>query len=107
MALGRKYVFDSDNNMVFSNVLVIGSSETMDEAFTSTTYYNNGDYFVSVLNTMAGKNSGISIVAKDLSAATFDIDKGTVSRYMVLFVFVIPLAVLIVGAVVFIRRRTK
>ena len=56
---------------------------------------------------MAGKNSGISIVAKDLSAATFDIDKGTVSRYMVLFVFVIPLAVLIVGAVVFIRRRTK
>lgn len=107
MALGRKYVFDSDNNMVFSNVLVIGSSETMDEAFTSTTYYNNGDYFVSVLNTMAGKNSGISIVAKDLSAATFDIDKGTVSRYMVLFVLVIPLAVLIVGAVVFIRRRTK
>ena len=56
---------------------------------------------------MAVKNSGFCIVAKDLSAATFDIDQGTVTRYMVLFVLVIPLAVLIVAAVVFIRRRTK
>ena len=107
MALGRKYIFDKDNNMVFSNVLVIGSSENLDEAFTSTTYYNNGDYFVSVLNTMSGKSSGISIVAKDLSADTFDIDQATASRYMVLFVFVVPLAVLAIGVVVFIRRRSK
>lgn len=107
MALGRKYIFDKDNNMIFSNVLVIGSSENLDEAFTSTTYYNNGDYFVSVLNTMSGKSSGISIVAKDLSADTFDIDQATASRYMVLFVFIVPLAVLAAGVVVFIRRRSK
>ncbi len=107
MALGRKYIFDKDNNMIFSNVLVIGSSENLDEAFTSTTYYNNGDYFVSVLNTMSGKSSGISIVAKDLSAETFDIDQATASRYMIIFVFVVPLAVLVIGAVVFIRRRSK
>lgn len=107
MALGRKYIFDADNKQVFSNVLVIGSSENLDEAFTSTTYYNNGDYFVSVLNTMTGKNSGISIVAKDLSSDNFDIDQGTVQRYFVLFIVIIPAAVLLMGAIIFFRRRTK
>ncbi|MBQ5331877.1 MAG: GldG family protein [Oscillospiraceae bacterium] len=107
MALGRKYIFDEENQMVFSNVLVIGSSETLDESFTSTTYFNNGDYFISVVNTMAGKNSGISIVAKDLGADSFDIDSGTANRYFTLFIVIIPVAVLIIGTVVFIRRRSK
>ncbi len=107
MALGRKYVFNENNQQVYSNVLVIGSSETLDEAFTSTTYYNNGDYFVSVLNTMTGKNTGISIVAKDLTSASFDIDQGIVNRYFILFMVIIPVAVLVIGVVVFFRRRTK
>lgn len=107
MALGRKYIFDEENKMVFSNVLVIGSSETLDESFTSTTYFNNGDYFISVVNTMAGKNSGISIVAKDLGSDTFDIDSGTANRYFTLFIIIIPAVVIIIGIVVFIRRRSK
>lgn len=107
MAIGRKYIFDKDNNQVYSNVLVVGSSETLDETFTSTTYYNNGEYFLSILNTMTGKNTGINIVAKDLTSTTFDIDQGTVSNYLILFVVAIPAAVLIAGIVVFIRRRTK
>lgn len=107
MALGRKHIFDEDNNLVFSNVLVIGSSETLDESFTSTTYFNNGDYFISVVNTMAGKNTGISIVAKDLGSDSFDMDQGTANRYFILFIVIIPAAVLIIGAVVFIRRRSK
>ena len=107
MALGRKHIFDEDNNLVFSNVLVIGSSETLDESFTSTTYFNNGDYFVSIVNTMAGKNSGISLVAKDLGSSNFDIDQGTANRYLILFIVAVPAVVLIIGIVVFIRRRSK
>ncbi len=107
MAIGRKYIFDKDNKQVYSNVLVVGSSENLDESFTSTTYYNNGDYFISVLNTMTGKSTGISIVAKDLTSPTFDIDQGVVQRYFILFIVIIPLAVLVTGVVVFIRRRSK
>lgn len=107
MALGRKYVFSSDNRQVFSNVLVIGSSENLDEAFTSTTYYNNGDYFVSVINAMTGKTAGISIVAKDLSSDSFDMDQGRAERFSVLFIIIIPVAVLAAGIAVFVRRRTK
>lgn len=107
MALGRKYIFDDSNRQVFSNVLVIGSSETLDETFTATTYYNNAEYFLSILNTMTGKNTGISIVAKDLKSTTFDIDQGTVNKYFIIFIVIIPVVVLAAGIVVFIRRRTK
>lgn len=107
MAVGRKYIFDDNNAQVFSNVLVIGSSETLDANFTEQTYYNNGDYFVSIVSAMTGKNSGISIVAKDLSSPTFSIDVSQVNGYVTVFMVVIPLAALVIGAVVFIRRRTK
>ncbi|MDE7295086.1 MAG: GldG family protein [Oscillospiraceae bacterium] len=107
MAIGRKYIFDDNNAQVFSNVLVVGSSETLDEAFTGQTYYNNGDYFVSVLTAMTGKSSGIYIVAKDLSSPTFDIDMASISSYITVFMIVIPLAVLVIGGIVFFRRRTK
>ncbi|MBR4345609.1 MAG: Gldg family protein [Oscillospiraceae bacterium] len=106
-ALGRKYMFDENNQARYSNVLVIGSSETLDESMTSTTYFNNGDYFISILNSMTGKNTGISIVAKDLTSETFDIDNSKVSTGFTVFVIVLPLVVLVIGAVVFIRRRTK
>ena len=107
MALGRNYVFNSENVPVYSNVLVIGSAETLDKSLTSTTYFNNGDYFISILNTMTGKNTGISIVAKDLTSPRFDIDQQTVLKYMAIFVIAIPAVVLIAGIVVFIKRRRK
>ena len=107
MALGRKHVFDSDNQLVMSSVLVIGSSETLDEQLTNSTYLNNGEYFLSVLNSMTGKNTGISIVAKDLSGTTFDIDQGTVTTYFFMYVIVIPAFIVLLGVIVFIRRRGK
>lgn len=107
MALGRKYIFDSDNNIVYSNVLVVGSAENLDALFTGTTYYNNGEYFLSVLNTMTGKNTGINIVAKDLTSTSFDINQQTFNVCFIVFIIAIPLAVLIIGFVVYLRRRTK
>ncbi|MBR4225001.1 MAG: Gldg family protein [Oscillospiraceae bacterium] len=106
-ALGKKYVFNSDNIPVYSNVLVIGSGETLDESMTETTYFNNGDYFMSVVNTMTGKNTGISIVSKDLTSETFDLDEATFDKYRTIYMIVIPVAVVIIGAVVFARRRAK
>ena len=100
-------IVDNDNNMVLSNVLVFGASEMLDTGLTATTYYNNGDYFVSIVNTMTGKNAGITIVAKDLSAATFDSDVGKVKITFAVFLILIPLAVIGTGIVIWLRRRHK
>lgn len=107
MALSSKYTFDSDNNQVTSNLLVYGSSDMLDAGLTGTTYYNNGDYFVSIVNTMVGKNSGITIVAKDLSAATFDTDVAKATTAFWVFIILIPAAILITGIVIWLRRRHK
>ncbi|MBQ8979123.1 MAG: GldG family protein [Oscillospiraceae bacterium] len=105
--LSNKSVFDKDNNSILSNVLVIGSSGTLAAEYTETTYVNNGDYFISIVNAMTGKNAGISIVAKDLTSETFDLDNATFNKYRTIYVIVIPAAVIIIGVIVFIRRRSK
>lgn len=107
IALSNKYTFDSNNNQVLSNLLVFGASDMLDYGLTATTYYNNGDYFVSIVNAMTGKNAGVSIVAKDLTAATFDTDVAKVSASAWIFLILIPAAVVITGIVIWLRRRHK
>ena len=107
IALGSKYTFDKDNNTLTSNLLVFGSSAMLDSSITSTSYYNNGDYFVSILNTMTGKNGGISIVAKDLTAATFDTTAAKANAAFWVFVILLPAAILITGIVIWLKRRHK
>ncbi len=106
-AVSKKYVWDANNQPVYSNVLVIGSGWTLCSDLTETTYFNNGDYFLSVMNTMTGKNSGISIIAKDLKDDSFDLDEATFNKYRVMYVMIIPLIAVIAGIAVFIRRRSK
>ncbi|MGN1305259.1 MAG: Gldg family protein [Oscillospiraceae bacterium] len=107
IALGSKYMFDKDNNSVTSNLLVYGSSVMLDSSFTGTSYYNNGDYFVSIVNAMTGKTGGISIVAKDLTAPTFDTTAAKANASFWVFVVLIPAAILITGIVIWLRRRHK
>lgn len=107
IALGSKYTFDKDNNQIFSNLLVFGSSSMLESSITGTSYYNNGDYFVSIVNTMTGKNGGISIVAKDLTAATFDTTVAKANTAFWVFVIILPAAILITGMVIWLKRRHK
>ena len=107
MAVGRKFRFDENNNTVYTNVLVLGSANMLAQSITEATYYNNGDYFISALNTMTGKTGGITIVAKDLTSDTFEITQQVYSTCFFVFVLMIPLIVIVCGTVVYFRRRHK
>ena len=107
MAVSNKYAFDSNNNRLDSNILVYGSSNMLDENITGASYYNNGDYFVSAVNKIMGKEVGVTIVAKDFSAATFDTSASRYYSSFWVFIVIIPLAVLVTGMVVWLRRRHK
>ena len=106
MALGNKYTF-IDNERHDSYMLVFGSDDILNQSLTSQTYYNNGDYFVSILNTILGKESGIYIVAKDLSSTTYESNEATASALRIVFMFVIPALVAAAGIIVWLRRRHK
>ncbi len=107
MAIATKYVFNDDNEYITSNLLVFGGSDMVDGGLTAASYYNNGDYFISAVNKMTGKEKGMTIVSKNLNAPTFQTDVQKIVTSFWVFVIIIPVAILICGIVVWFRRRHK
>lgn len=107
MAMGSKYIFDDNNQKVTSNVMVMGSAFMSDIYITSDTSYNNGEFILNSVNKMTGKSSGITIVPKSLSISTISIDDTQVTAIRTIVMFVIPLVIVAIGVVVYVRRRNK
>ena len=107
MAMGSKYIFDDNNQKVTSNVMVMGSAFMSDIYITSDTSYNNGEFILNSVNKMTGKSSGITIVPKTLSISTISIDDTQVTAIRTVVMFVIPLVIVAIGVVVYVRRRNK
>lgn len=106
MALANKYTF-INNEQYLSNLLVLGSDYILNQSLTEQTYYNNGDYFVSIVNTIFGKEDGIYIVAKDLSSTTFERNEAAANSLRIVFMFLLPAVVAAAGIIVWLRRRHK
>lgn len=106
MAMTSKYTF-IDTKQVLSNILVIGCDDILNSGLTSQTYYNNGDYFVSIVNKMSGKENGLNIVAKDLTSETYETSASQVTTLRIVFMFVLPLLVAAAGITVWLKRRHK
>lgn len=106
MALARKYAF-VDNVQTYSNLLVLGSDYILDSSLTSMTYYNNGDYFISIVNNISGKENGIYIVAKDLSSPTYETNAAQANALRIMFMFILPALVAAAGIIVWLKRRHK
>ncbi len=67
----------------------------------------NGAFFMNSLGWMCEKESAISIPAKSLEEPTLTIPEGTSTLLIAVFVVIIPLAVIVTGVVVWLRRRAK
>lgn len=107
MAMGSKYIFDDNNQKVTSNVMVMGSAFMSDIYITSDTSYNNGEFILNSVNKMTGKSSGITIVPKSLSISTISIDDTQITAIRTVVMFVIPVVIVAIGIVVYVRRKNK
>ena len=87
--------------------MVMGSAFMSDIYITSDTSYNNGEFILNSVNKMTGKSSGITIVPKSLSISTISIDDTQVTAIRTVVMFVIPLVIVAIGVVVYVRRRNK
>lgn len=106
MAVGSKYVY-VDNTQLTSNVMVFGSGYFTNAAFVESTNLNNGDYALSAINKMTGKTNSVSIVAKDLTQTTLEMTAAQATTVRNIVIIFIPLAIIIVGIVIWIRRRNR
>lgn len=107
MAVGSKYVYDSDNKKNTSNILTLGSGYIVNSSFMESANLNNGDYVLSAINTMTGKTAGISIVAKDLTQTTLDITEAQMIIVRNIVLLFIPLIIIVIGIVIWARRRNR
>lgn len=92
-----------------SKLVVFGSYIMFNENIMSFNSYNNSAYLMNVINTVSGHDdTGITIETKLMESAELGVsDVATRSVIMVVFVIVVPVAVIIIGLVLWIRRRNK
>lgn len=92
-----------------SSVVVIGSYDALTANYLSISSYNNAAYFVNLFNTLADRDDvSIVIEGKDPSANELGVTSMDAIAFPAILVrFVIPIAVLIVGLIIWIKRRHK
>ena len=68
---------------------------------------NNGEYVVQLLNSLTGKEEGVTIVGKQLGTETLGINENQANIIGGFFQFGLPVIVVIIGVTVWVRRRNK
>lgn len=88
-----------------SNMVVSGSYEMMNQDLLSATNKNNAKVLVGIANTLNNKKSTITIASKTNNSSQLTLTTGQRTVIVVLFMFVIPLVILLLGLLQFLRRR--
>lgn len=92
-----------------SSVVVIGSYDALTANYLSISSYNNAAYFVNLFNTLSEREDvSVVIEGKDPSANELGVTSMDAIAFPAILVrFVIPIGILIVGLIIWIRRRHK
>ena len=93
----------------YSRVIVFSSSTMLSKEILDYYSFNNGAYFMNVVNTIADKDDDTVVIeSKSLESASMGAPTASTNNViLIIFVFVIPAAVLIVGMILWIRRRNR
>ena len=92
-----------------SNMIVFGSYMMFTESVMSINSFNNSAYLMNIVNTVVDKSdAAITIESKSLDSGELGITDVTPGNIiLVIFVFVVPIGILITGIVVWLRRRNR
>lgn len=92
-----------------SRVVVFGSYVMFSDTIMQYNSFNNSAYFMNVINTIADKEDVcITIESKSIDNTELGItDVATQNTMLVVFVIVIPIAILVAGFVFWLRRRNR
>lgn len=95
----------SDGNI--SRVCVFGSEALASSYFLSYGNANNGSFFVNLFNVISGRENGITIQSKSFADVTFEMNASTQNTLTILLCGVIPVIVIVLGIVIWVRRRHR
>lgn len=104
MALSKKTRYEG-TTPITSTVTASGCPQMFSSSLLQEASLSNGDYFLSYLKTLTGKKTGVSIVSKTIGGDSMTLTGAQLSVLGWIFVGLIPLAVVVAGIVVWIKRR--
>ena len=90
-----------------SGVCAFGSELLASTLSMSYSNSNNAEFFVGILDSTSGREQGVTIKAKNLLPATFEVNVKTANTLSVVLCVVIPIAVIVLGIVIWVRRRHR
>lgn len=108
-ALASKVIFSSeDGSGTYSNIIVYGAVETLADSYLSFTQFNNREYVLSLINGVTHKtNTGITIEPKVITGNVYDLTDSQRSVLQWTFTLIIPVIVLIIGGIIWLRRKNR
>lgn len=93
--------------MLESHVVVSSSAMSCESSLLSGSTFVNGKYYIALLNSLMGRESTFSVTAKTLDNTTLTLTNFQILFIGAVFAIIIPLVLLVLGIVVWLRRRHK
>lgn len=87
-----------------SRVAVFGS--VYFQALTESNY-NNQNILINMFNYISGKTDGVTITSKNFETVGFDMNQGSANVLAIILCIVIPILVIVLGIVIWVRRRHR
>ena len=101
-----KVQFADNNEPTYSKVIVCGGDQLFTDYFTTASNYSNGEAALSLFDANSeSSGKSISIVEKSFAAETYQIERSTQIAIGITFAVIIPIAIIVIGILVWLRRR--
>lgn len=94
-------------NQNVSRLVAFGSEYFALDMFLEYSNANNSAFLVNMFNYICGREEGITITPKSFSVSGFDMTAGTANTLAVILCIVIPVIVIVLGIVIWVRRRHR
>lgn len=105
-AVGSKATFN-DGDTYYSNLIALGSEFFLDDTVLQMSQYLNRQWILSIVNGVTGKSSGITIEPKTVEGGMFDLTNTQIKVLEWVFIVIIPVIVLAVGIIIWLRRKNR
>lgn len=92
---------------VKSRVCAIGSEMFASNAYMSYSNSDNAEFFTGMWDSISGRDRGVTIKAKSLAPAVFEMNVRTANTLAVILCIAVPVSVIMFGIVIWARRRHR
>lgn len=105
-AVGSKAEFENDKTN-YSNLIALGSEYFVSDTVLQMSQYLNRQWILSIVNGVTGKSSSITIEPKTVEGGLFDLTNTQIRILEWVFIVIIPVIVLAIGIIIWIRRKNR